>query len=507
MVDWSDGYVTNLEYISGFYPGLSPVAQNFAVLFSGRAPVPLGDGFTYCELGCGHGFSTAILAAANPRGSFWGVDFNPTHIASAQQLARAGGVTNVTFAELSFAEALHSDLPRFDFISLHGVWSWISAENRKAITDFVYAKLKPGGIVYISYNAMPGQAAVAPVRQLLIESLQGQREPSLDDVNRALAFAARVRDSGAAYFKLSPHSGKRIDAIAALSHQYVAHEYFNRDWTPFYHSEVAAELARAKLVFAGSSSIDQQIDTLTVPPPGLEILKEITDPTARETIRDYYLNQQFRRDLFVRGARALTADQRNEQLFATRVALFAPPQSLPRKVRFPLGEATLEPEPHGTLIDIVAERPMTIGQLVRHPRAVALGSATALQMAVLLMAARILAPALDEEGEAERRASTQRFNAAMLSQQGAARQEHTLASPVLGTGVRVAQIDQLFLSLEAAEQRPPLEAVLKMLSERRQQVLRKGEPVAPEEAIGELERSQSEFREYRLPVYRQFGLI
>ena len=177
MVEWSDGYVTSIDYTSGFYPGLSPLSQNFSLLLRGIAPVQLADGFSYCELGCGHGFSTTLLAAANPKGSFWGVDFNPAHVASAERLAAAARVENVTFLEQSFAEVLTASMPRLDFIALHGVWSWISGENRRAIIDFINAKLKPGGVVYISYNALPGWAAHAPLRQLLVERLRGKTMP------------------------------------------------------------------------------------------------------------------------------------------------------------------------------------------------------------------------------------------------------------------------------------------------------------------------------------------
>ena len=122
MVQWSDGYVTSIDYTSGFYPGLSPVSQNFSLLLKGLAPVRLAEGFSYCELGCGHGFSTTLLAAANPKGSFWGVDFNPAHIASAERLAAVARIENITFLEKSFAEILTASMPRVDFMALHGIW-------------------------------------------------------------------------------------------------------------------------------------------------------------------------------------------------------------------------------------------------------------------------------------------------------------------------------------------------------------------------------------------------
>ena len=58
------------------------------------------------------------------------------------------------------------DLPEFDFIGLHGVWSWVSPENQKIIINFIRKKLKVGGVVYISYNTLPGWLQMIPLREL-----------------------------------------------------------------------------------------------------------------------------------------------------------------------------------------------------------------------------------------------------------------------------------------------------------------------------------------------------
>jgi hypothetical protein len=87
---------------------------------------------------------------------------------------------------------------------------------------------------------------------------------------------------------------------------------------------VVAELAAAKLTFAAPGELSEQMDTFLLTPPAQELLKEVTDPIARETIRDYFLNTQFRRDLFVRGARQLSEAERNERLLQTRLVLTRP---------------------------------------------------------------------------------------------------------------------------------------------------------------------------------------
>ena len=66
----------------------------------------------------------------------------------------------------AFAEfCARPDLPDFDFIGLHGIWSWISDENRAVIVDFIRRKLKVGGVLYISYNTQPGWAAIVLVKK------------------------------------------------------------------------------------------------------------------------------------------------------------------------------------------------------------------------------------------------------------------------------------------------------------------------------------------------------
>ncbi len=507
MADWSDGYITNINYTSGFYEGLSPHAQSFALLYRGFAPPDISEGFSYCELGCGYGFTTSLLAAANPQGAFWGIDFNPAHIASAERLKRVAGVENVTFLEQSFIEALKADLPQFDFISLHGVWSWISMDNRRAILDFIYARLKPGGVVYISYNALPGWSAAAPLRQLLVERLRGHGDPTPAAIDDALSFAKRMRDAGAGYFAVNEQSGKRLETMATLSRNYLAHEYFNRYWSASYHSEVVAELAAAKLVFAAPSVLAQQMDPLILLPQARELLNEVTDPTARETVRDYFMNTQFRRDLFVRGARQLSAAERHERLLKVHLAQVRPRPSFPFKAKVPVGEVTIDENPAKAVFDCLADGPRTLGEILSDARVEATGGGNlAFQALAVLLAGGAILPALGPEQHLRGRENVVRFNHAVLSDTASERQERTLAAAVLGTGLAVPSIDQIFLVHASRDQPPPIEALVDEISKRNLSI-------ASEEGRGgaatpsDLKAQLDEFRREWLPLYRQLGVV
>src|SRR3954464_1895242 len=152
MADWNDGYVHDIGYSHGFYREQTPALLNFGLILAGFEHPIIDRPFTYCELGSGQGVSANILAAANPNGEFWATDFNPSHAAGAAQLAASGGLANIHCLDKSFQEFLAMDTPQFDYITLHGIYSWISPESRKAIVDVIASKLRVGGVVYISYN-------------------------------------------------------------------------------------------------------------------------------------------------------------------------------------------------------------------------------------------------------------------------------------------------------------------------------------------------------------------
>jgi len=99
----------------------------------------------YCELGCGQGFAANVLAAANPHIAFHAVDFNPTQIAGAQRLAEQAGLGNIAFHETSFADfAQRDDLPLFDIIALHGIYSWVAIEQRATLVEILRGTFQAG---------------------------------------------------------------------------------------------------------------------------------------------------------------------------------------------------------------------------------------------------------------------------------------------------------------------------------------------------------------------------
>jgi SAM-dependent methyltransferase len=200
-----------------------------------------------CELGFGQGLS--LHAAAQPGMQYWGTDFNPDQAAFAQSLAHASGSGTRLFDQ-SFGEfCTRADLPDFDYIGLHGVWSWVSNENRAIIVDFIRRKLKVGGVLFISYNTLPGWAARIPMRHLFAQHAQMMSAPgqgSMSRIDGAIAFAEKLLATGPDYAAANPQVGDYLSQVKQQDRRYLAHEYFSRDWLPMHFADMAEWLAPAR---------------------------------------------------------------------------------------------------------------------------------------------------------------------------------------------------------------------------------------------------------------------
>lgn len=308
MTTWTSGYVADIGYTYGYYPELNPLRNRLPLLNAGLVPPDFFKGGTHCELGFGQGVSINLHSAAS--GATWhGTDFNPSQAAFAQSLAQASGAP-VHAVDEAFADFCNrSDLPDFDSIGLHGIWSWISDDNRAVIVDFIRRKLKVGGVLYISYNTQPGWAAMAPMRDLLCEHASVMGTPGLGILNRidnALDFTERLFATSPAYMRANPLVAERLQKLKTQDRNYLAHEYFNRDWLPMPLSAMARWLSPTKLELACSAYHLDHIDQINLSAEQQSFLREIPDAMLRQSVRDFCVNQQFRRDYWVKGARRLT---------------------------------------------------------------------------------------------------------------------------------------------------------------------------------------------------------
>lgn len=447
-MSWDEGYVSQIEYVYGYYRELNPLMLNLAMLVTGYRP-PDSRPLRYLELGFGQGLSLNIHAAACD-GEFWGNDFNPSHTANAKSMAHASGA-NVTILDDSFAElAARNDLPDFDVITLHGVWSWVSAENRQIILDLVRSKLALGGVLYISYNTTPGWSTIIPVRDLMMLHFNMASRPGdsvSNKIDDAIKFTQRLIDAEAGYFKNTPYAASYIDRIKNESRGYLAHELFNADWAPMPFSEVATALTDAKLSFVGDATIANIFSSTFLPDKIKKFLTGIKDQFFHQSMRDYCINQQFRKDIWVNGGSTITKLQQLQILGDMRFTLLFNPSEEVLTIPSNTGDITIDEKIARPILSVLAKnnfQPKSINELLRHPELHHINLTQACDM-MFLLCGRYASPAHDEETIEKLKPQTDGLNTFLINEAQHNKQGSFLASPVTGGGVNVPYIHQLFL--------------------------------------------------------------
>lgn len=505
---WTAGYMTEINYTFGFYRELTPAMLQFAMTAANSLSPSFAEARTYCELGCGQGLSTNLLAAANPHIEFYATDFNPGQIAGARSLSKAANTKNVHFYEDSFVDfSLRSDLPSFDIIALHGIYSWINAENRSSIVSFIHKHLKPGGLVYISYNALPGWASASPLRRLFSDYANSNSGSILNKVENSMKFSMELDELGARYFKSNPGVTDRLQKIKDLSSTYLAHEYFNNDWTPFYHSDVAKDLGGAKLSFATTSNLLDQIDAINLTVDQQKFLANIPNVSYRETLRDYILNQQFRRDIFVKGllplrqAEILTAwEQFSFVLSVDRV-------DVPQTVKGALGDGNLQPEVYGPVLEALEKGPIQWDQLMQSDNISPLGYTRVMQALAILIGLGVVQPCLQGDVD-HRRISTDSFNLAVMEKACFSNEILYLASPVTGGAIMVDHVTLLFLLAIRKNKTDICQFVLHALLRNNQRMVRDGNIISTDrENLDELQKRLNLFQKKQRPLLERVGIL
>ena len=318
------GYVTDVPYVWSFIRQTAPAWLDHVALVAGVAPPEREGRFTWCDLGCGHGLTAAILAATHPEGSFHGIDGMPAHIDSACRFASEAGIPNINFHAADFDDAADLDFPSFDYIVSQGVYTWVGERARLSWRRFIDRYLKPGGLLYVSYNAMPGRAADLPLQRLVWAVGRSKPGNSREQLTTALGVVRSMVGLKVPALVSSPMANEVTERGERFDPGYLMHEFMVPEWDPACVTEVRAFLADIGLKPAGSATLVENYDSFVLGRAAREALAAIGDADAREMARDYFIDQFFRRDVFIRDGLRLDENERRRRLLQSTFFLAKP---------------------------------------------------------------------------------------------------------------------------------------------------------------------------------------
>lgn len=506
---WDQGYVSEVGYVYGYYSELNPLQNKLSLIYNGIKPPEVK---TACELGFGQGVSL-LCNAASSNIDWYGNDFNPIQVAFVNDAIQASelelNVTDENFEQF----CSRTDLPNFDYIALHGIWSWISDENRKIITRFISEKLNVGGVVYISYNAEPGRSGMRSFRELMQWHSTSRSAPDATiskKIDSAVNFMNKLMNVNPAFKAAYPLVEQSFKDGEKLGKDYLAHEYFNVDWEPMSIKRVSEFLSNCKLQFAASATHLELLPNIYITQEQRDFIQSFEEPIFKEYVKDMCINQVFRRDLWVKGGQRMSAAERMTEFLSLSVSLMQPVKQITFDIQTALGKASLSKDIYKPLIECLeGKTSMRISEINR-----LLGnklSLTQLFEAIIVLAGK-KALCIAQETHLSQRAipKTKSLNNYFIQRSGYEQKVSFLVSPISATGVHVSRFYQLFLDVwkeNSANSIALAESVWAKLKSQDEKIITNGEVLQTEEDnLQHLTKLATVFIEHTLPELKRLQI-
>ena len=296
-------------------------------------------------------------------------------------------------------------------------------------------RLRPGGVVYVSYNCLPGGAPILPLRRLMTEVRKAH--PGRSDQQLALALDLLTKLKPAAYFAANPAAAAHFDDMLGKDPTYLVHEYLSEASALFSFADVAALMTPAGVAYAASATLTDNI-AVAVQDTLRPLVAQTRDPVLRETLRDFATNKGFRRDIFARDSTVLPPAEWRRALSGYRFALAVPRSRLTFRFAGPVGELLGHDDLYGPLADALSHQPASFDALLALPL---FGEA---RIDLLVECLALLAHSdqvLPLAGPAPDAAPARRFNRMIAHRAREGRAYGYLAAPVARTGIAVSEAD------------------------------------------------------------------
>jgi hypothetical protein len=287
----------------------------------------------------------------------------------------------------------------------------------------------------------------------------------------------------------------------------LAHEYFNRDWHPMHFGTMAEWLEPAKLTYACSAHYLDYVEAVNLTAEQQAFLADIHDPMFKQTVRDFMVNQQFRRDYWVKGARRLSPLEQAEGLRGQRLLMTAHRPDVSLKVTGALGEANLTESIYVPILDLMADHKVrTLAQIEQAVKDSGITFAQLIQAVLVLCGNGTFSAVQDDTATSKAKKHTDKLNTHLMLKARSSNDITFLASPVTGGGVMIGRFQQLFvLAVQQGKKKPEDWAafVAQILASQGQKIVKEGKPLeTAEENLAELTAQANEFAVKQLNILK-----
>lgn len=256
------------------------------------------------EIGCGSGLNLIAQASRLPQANFVGLDIDAGQIEKANAYKEELQLSNCNFHNMSVEEAEFSE--SFDYIICHGLFAWVPQKTQQAIIALCHQYCAENGVIYISYNALPGwflrgvisdhlrraDNAQAPI-ELRISNARGL----LDEMRNELGFDVGTEDQ--------ERVKRELENCSAHSDAFVMHELLNPATRGFHFRQFMALLEEAGFQYLAEAlpgrMREWRYDEMSEEIDLAEVRNKNASLVEKEQQMDHLFPQSFRGTLLVKG--------------------------------------------------------------------------------------------------------------------------------------------------------------------------------------------------------------
>jgi hypothetical protein len=224
------------------------------------------------------------------------------------------------------------------------------------------------------------------------------------------------------------------------------------------------------------------------------------------------VNQQFRKDYWVKGARKLSAIEQTERIKHQQVVFINSREDVSLKITASVGEVTLSEAIYLPILDLISDHKVrSIEEIASGVKSKDITFAQVTQALLVLIGAGHLASVQAQERIANAKKTSNKLNLVLLDKARSSTEISFLASPVTGGGIAVNRFQQLFLLSKHQGHKLPAEwaqSAWEVLAAQGQRLVKDGSAIeSAEDNLKELTKQAEEFATKRLPILKSLEIV
>lgn len=247
------------------------------------------------ELGCGDGVNLIGIALELPEAHCVGVDLAAAGINKGQAIVHELGLKNITLQQYDLMD-IGRDFGQFDFIIVHGLYSWVPPAVRDHILTVCKDNLAEHGVAYVSYNTYPGCHLRDMLRNMMTYHMRDFSDPR-QQIKESRALIQFVVETGMGNEQYRTSLQKELEGILVRSDHAFFHDDLGEMNTPVYFHQFAEHAARHGLQYLSEADF-VEIQLGVCPPKAVAVLKQlVSNRIAQEQYMDFLKGRRFRQTL------------------------------------------------------------------------------------------------------------------------------------------------------------------------------------------------------------------